>query len=136
VLDRLYTKWRQRRLSLTQDVECYLCRDGMEDGGKLFFACPVSALYGALMSEWLGIDVPWNNWQLVKKMQKVSMFKKMVCFGVFNAMVHHVWEFRNKCHLFYYVLSPRCVVQKIQWEVKCRVRLFSNMLHIFDKEWM
>ncbi|KAK9667989.1 hypothetical protein RND81_13G026700 [Saponaria officinalis] len=133
---RLYTGARQQRLGISHEVECYMCGHDFEDNDHLFFNCCVSNKCLRLVIQWLDIQADWHDWKRLMRSRRITMFQRMVCFRAFCALVHHIWDVRNKCRLFHYVLSPKYVLNCIKWELKCRVGLVLGKLGNDDRAWL
>ncbi|XP_062085293.1 uncharacterized protein LOC133791380 [Humulus lupulus] len=139
VLDRMQMKERLFRFHIVADDNCLLCGTKKENREHLFFECHLSCQVLELIRDWLGWHTAARTIpKLLRWIAKARLtrFRKKVFSATVAAMVYHLWWCRNEALWNHKVYKVSIVVERIQNNVKNRVRSYMpNKIQQIDQDW-
>ncbi|XP_074305790.1 uncharacterized protein LOC141641011 [Silene latifolia] len=112
---RLMTKDRLVRFGVIQDSTCDMCLVQPEDQPHLLYHCRFSKQCWALLTDWLGIDMPGSGiieWCTSRRCR--SLMKKRIVNAAILALVYQLWMVRNVCRVDGFLPFPSAVVKNVQ----------------------
>ncbi|XP_074303203.1 uncharacterized protein LOC141637629 [Silene latifolia] len=123
---RLLTRDRLRRRGVCLETICVLCENDSESHPHLFFACGYSRCCLQLVSNWLGIQIPWHlplQWWVKWRMR--PLLKKHIVGAAICVLIYQIWQARNLSLHEHYMQRPGVIVQNVKYVVchrlKCNV---------------
>ncbi|XP_074315604.1 uncharacterized protein LOC141651806 [Silene latifolia] len=120
---RLMTKDRLVPFGVIQDSTYDMCMVQPEDQSHLFYHCSFSKQCWALITVWLGVDMPDSGileWCSAWRCR--SLMKKRIVNATILALLYQLWLVRNVCRVDGYLPFPSAVVKKVQDIVQLRAQ--------------
>ena len=120
-LDKLKTKDRLLKISVTPDDLCPLCGENSESINHLFFACRFSKKCLDATMAWLGSNVNISSLSNLasKKWRVLVARRKIICIAL-SCLVYNIWQCRNEAIWLAKVKSIETMLKNIKLEVKTR----------------
>ena len=140
LLGRIRTRDKLWNLGIVSDQLCMLCGNATENIQHLFFECWYSSGCLQEVQLWLGWKSTSRTLEgLLKWIRKarMSVVKKRILYAVLSAVIYHIWRVRNDALWASKIWMIKNIVQRIEQEVKMRVRLvMPKKATKNDREWV
>ncbi|XP_060202947.1 uncharacterized protein LOC132631388 [Lycium barbarum] len=128
---KLLTKDRMADMGIGYDkAACVLCdQDGPEDHTHLFVDCEWSKAVWSGIEQWLGVQVPQVEANMVLQFiqnKHWCRMKKEVIAVVHGARIYFIWQARNWKIFKGITVNTSSIVQQIQFIVRGRIEMFID----------
>ncbi|XP_074290342.1 uncharacterized protein LOC141617073 [Silene latifolia] len=120
--DRLLTRDRLCRRGVCLKPSCLLCENANESHSHLFFECWYSRCCLQLVSNWLGIHIPWQlTIQWWTKCKFCPLLKKHIVGAAICVLIYQIWQARNVSLHDQYMKRPGAILQAVKYVVCNRI---------------
>ncbi|XP_010684469.1 uncharacterized protein LOC104899027 [Beta vulgaris subsp. vulgaris] len=122
VRERLKTSVRLKKMGISDNENCQICAQHIENTAHLFFGCEFSDRCIRQVAAWLGIG--WNARNLpqtcgwIRSRYRGSRFRRQVVMAAIAATIYLIWCNRNKAFWENIVNSVDSTLKHIKFIVK------------------